>query len=172
MTELKPCPVSILRQPEVLDRFWSKVAKGPASDCWLWSGRRDHHGRATFWLPLVKKHIFAARAVLALEGGYMPGPETFACHTCDNPACVNPGHLWWGNRSDNMKDCGAKGRHGFQTRRLGGNNPQAKLSENDVRAIRLRYQNGERPGVIGRDYGILSQSVWKIAARKAWRHVD
>jgi len=51
---------------------------------------------------------YAPRIALELDG--RPPGDLHACHHCDVPACVNPGHLFVGTRSDNMRDMHAKGR--------------------------------------------------------------
>lgn len=88
------------------DRFWSKVDK--SGDCWLWTGTRSEKGYGEFFVGNRRK-MRATRVMLELTG--RPRPEnTEACHTCDNPSCVRPEHLWWGTRRENMLDMVAKGR--------------------------------------------------------------
>ncbi len=86
-------------------RFLTKVKKSP--QCWIWVGGKSLNGYGKFFLngKLTEAH----RASYAIFRGVIP-PNMCVCHTCDNPCCVNPKHLWLGTRSDNMQDMLAKGR--------------------------------------------------------------
>lgn len=87
------------------DRFWSRVEKGPA--CWEWVGGRnaDGYGEVRADGRMQKAH----RVSWALAHGPIP-PGMHVCHTCDNPPCVNPEHLFLGTNRANMRDRQAKGR--------------------------------------------------------------
>lgn len=104
-----------------------------------------------------------------------------ACHSCDNPPCCNPAHLFVGSQSANLADMRSKGRsatgdrHSSRTHpervARGGRHPQAKLTESDVLVIRARLAAGESVRVIGDDYGVHRTAIYKIGARLHWRHV-
>lgn len=96
-----------------LSRFWSKVDKtpgyGPKGDCWEWTGasiKKD--GRGIFWLD--RKNQIASRVALSMKLGRPLGIGIFACHSCDNPKCCNPSHLWEGDNKQNIHDARSKGR--------------------------------------------------------------
>ena len=55
------------------------------------------------------------------------------CHTCDNPGCINPDHLFLGTQNDNIKDSIKKGRW---PDKIGETNGRAILTEYKVREIR------------------------------------
>lgn len=87
------------------ERFFSKIQK--QKSCWLWNASRMPKGYGQL---NDKGKVWRAHR-LSWVIHYGPIPENlFVCHSCDNPPCVNPKHLWLGTRSENMKDMILKGR--------------------------------------------------------------
>ena len=77
-------------------------------------------------------------------------------HHCDNPPCVNPDHLFLGNRSDNLTDCARKGR-------VAG----VKLSFDDAVEIRRKYSKGNiTQKMLSKEYGICSPLISMIVTHK------
>jgi hypothetical protein len=90
------------------ERFWAKVDKdGPVhsvlgTPCWLWTGARDSAGYGNLKLRSFVTDK-AHRVSWALNFGPIPD-DAFVLHRCDNPPCVNPGHLYLGGHLENMAD--------------------------------------------------------------------
>lgn len=94
-----------MRRQSTTDRFWQYVAKGDG--CWLWTAGFGRRGYGKFW---VNGHTVGAHR-FSYEIAVGPIPDgLFVCHSCDNPPCVNPAHLWLGDALANQRDCKAKGR--------------------------------------------------------------
>ena len=95
-----------------------------------------------------------------------PIPEgMFVCHTCDNPPCVNPAHLWLGTCADNQADMARKGR---STAHRASHNPNAKLTADDVENIRANRMNLTQRE-LGELFGLHQASISRILLGKAWR---
>lgn len=88
-------------------RFWSKVQVGDADICWNWTATVVRQYGAIY---IAGKPRRANRVALSLKLGRVIKPEEFACHTCDNPLCCNPDHLFVGTNHDNIVDMCRKGR--------------------------------------------------------------
>lgn len=76
--------------------------------CWGWVGSTDGNGYGTIAVSgqSPKK---AHRVSFEYYFGPIP-PGLNICHSCDNPECTNPVHLFIGTQADNMRDCSIKGR--------------------------------------------------------------
>ncbi len=89
-------------------------------------------------------------------------------HTCDNPGCVNPKHLRLGTQSDNCLDRERKGR-GSRDGVAAATAAHTKLTPEQVLAIRAEAAAVPRSHRrLGREYGVVSQSIDDIVSRKNW----
>lgn len=151
---------------EIEARFWPKVDK--SGDCWVWTASKYADGYGQFGISKLRKSNFRAHRVSWwIAHGEWPSEQMDLCHKCDNPACVNPDHLFVGDRTTNMRDASAKGRVKHGAKHWG-----AKLSEADVLAIKGLRAVGQSYSVISRKYGVAMQTVARICTGVRWRHLN
>lgn len=96
-------------QRDFLSAFWSKVDVCGAHECWPWMGGRLRKGYGH--LNLRYMSTTAHRVAYELSTGVELPDELEGCHTCDNPPCCNPSHIFPGTTKENAEDCSRKNRH-------------------------------------------------------------
>ena len=89
-------------------RFNTKYLINEHTDCWEWTAATNNIGYGMFRFDNYKMRT-AHRVSYELHKGPIPQGKV-VCHTCDNPKCVNPDHLWVGTLKDNAQDMVNKGR--------------------------------------------------------------
>lgn len=136
-------------------RFSNNIKK--TEKCWEWTGNKTKSGYGT--ISINGKDLRVHRISWERTNG--PIPTGFhICHKCDNPACVNPGHLFLGTHIDNMNDSLKKGRR------------PSILKKEDIPIIRKMYLDGKYQKEIGNLYGVSKGCIHDIISGKNWRHVQ
>lgn len=148
------------------DDFWANVDKSGA--CWLWKGRKTPMGYG--WITrkkVYKSPTYAHRWVWYLHTGEAPSRWEFVCHSCDNPSCVNPFHLFLGTTQANTADRHSKGRSA-----TGEGHGMAKLSNELVKEIRRLYSEGGTSSIkLAKQFGVSKFAILQIINRKRWKGV-
>lgn len=178
---------------DVVTRFEAKFIPEPNSGCWIWTAATDGRGYGRFRIGSktdgTRKSAIAPRVSWRIYKGEL-ADDLCILHRCDNPYCVNPDHLFVGTHLDNMQDCVQKGRISQGTRHsetqkrvvargkrhyrhgakdfFGEDNPQSKLTADDVRSIRADTRVHAE---IAKDHGISFQQVSRIKRGERWGHV-
>lgn len=139
---------------DILDMLERNSIPEPNSGCWLWlRGVAGGKNKYPVWGGKEREKKYPVRrqaSHLALMVRGVVVPRGFdACHSCDNPFCVNPDHLFVGTRKANMLDAQAKGRLvGYGKREfckqghpLSGDNVRIdpKTGKRSCRICRLRW---------------------------------
>jgi hypothetical protein len=109
-------------------RLWRLIQKRGVDECWPWLGPKTKGGYGLFGIS--GRYSTAHRAVYQEFYGKLR-KHFYALHSCDNPGCCNPAHLWAGTQKQNIQDMIAKGRlkrHG----QPGESHWKAKLTDKQV----------------------------------------
>lgn len=145
---------------EARERFFKYVNK--TESCWIWTGYCQHSGHGIFRYD--GKKILAHRFSWLLAGNEIPEGMCIlhAPHViCGHKNCVNPAHLRIGTQSENMKDRISDG-----TSNRGTNHGKCKLTEAQVREIRLRSDENQR--LLGEEFGVSKHTISHIVKRTSW----
>jgi hypothetical protein len=141
-------------------RFGWGHALDQVTGCWMWTKSKLPHGYGI--IQDNKKKFLAHRVSWELANGPIP-PGMNVCHHCDVTSCVNPDHLFLGTPKDNSQDMAKKGRSA-----IGERNGMAKLSREDVGAIRDALSSGAVQRRLALRFSVSPATINMISKGHAW----
>ena len=150
---------------KVINRYLSLVHD--TDDCieWPLSKDKDGYGWDKLYINGKNKTIKAHRTSYLIFHGDIP--ETLqVCHSCDNPSCINPKHLWLGTCKQNIEDRDRKG-HLNITPSWEANIKRSKITQDDVNNMRALYDSGIQQKEIAKVYGVSRTHVCVIVNNKS-----
>lgn len=146
-------------------RFWDKAEILGPDECWNWKAAKLQDGYGRFGYQ--GSHSLAHRFAWFLTHGPIPNNRCIL-HKCDNPACVNPSHLFLGTMLDNSIDMFQKNR---QRHLKGEYNPVAKLTNEQVKEIKIQLVKGCKQSLLAKKYGVAYPTISHINSGFTWSHV-
>ena len=148
----------------LIESFRAHYSPNEHGQCWEWQGALRDKGYGKLY---IRRKAYSAHRVAWVIANNAEIPEGMCvCHSCDNPACVNPDHLWIGTDADNLNDKVSKGRQARGIRVSG-----AKLNDSDVETIFVLREAGWLHRQIAARFGVGTKHVADILARRNWAHV-
>ena len=144
-------------------RFWNRVLIKRSSTCWPFQGaiNKGGYGKSS----IDGRKTSAHRVAYEIAIGIIP-QGNIVCHTCDNPLCCNPNHLFLGTHKTNAEDRNRKGRQAS-----GSSNGKTKLTVDEVKEIKSRLQNGESAMNISKSYNVHNYTIGNIKRGITWRNI-
>jgi hypothetical protein len=131
--------------------------------CLLWPfGKHSRKNEQSYGaIGSRKAHVVMCTAA----HGPKPSPLHQVAHACGNRLCVNPLHLRWATRAENMQDA-------VRHRTIGGERQHtAKLSPSAVREIRVAERGFGRTKALAAKYGVADGTIRAVWRGDYWRRV-
>ena len=151
---------STKRPQTIQEAFWKYVTPGKPNECWEWTGCcfTSGYSEIAFQYRVLRAH----RISYEMHKGGITA-NLYVCHTCDNPPCVNPAHLFLGTAQDNATDSKLKGRK----KQIGKNRKGKKLTIAQVREIRLLAYNTSTAKLAKR-FMVSLPTIYDIWQERCW----
>ncbi len=172
------------RKISTLEDVWSLIQKADENSCWPCIclngegyGSISCNGRSL----LVHRVVYAVSNNLHLSS--IKGLEV--CHSCDNPPCSNPKHLFLGSHKDNMLDMFSKGRRKaisgqehyltkypeLRYKHQGINSGKSVLTDEIVLNIRKLHKEGMSRKNIAKTLDINIHTSNTVISGVTWKHL-
>lgn len=166
------------KRKSLQERFESKVQFAGPDDCWEWQANKNNKGYGMIRQGGLLPKVLAHRVSYELYREIVP-KGLCVLHTCDNPGCVNPYHLWLGTKKENVADMYRKNRANRPSMKgigkpptfYGQDHPSSKLTNEQVIEIRKRSANGETDRGLAREYSLDKSTIRSLRLRKGWAHI-
>lgn len=126
---------------EDIYKLIKRKIKVDVNGCWVFytgKGKRRFPGAVTYNGRKISTYVF----MWEYNNNRVRPDGMEVCHSCDNPPCCNPEHLWLGTHDDNMKDMVDKGRS--QKCSSGGGNGNSKITNkyaDEIYRIYWKYRH-------------------------------
>lgn len=144
--------------------FWKYVDIGLENECWNWKSSCDKDGYGDWRDSPLERKTHRMSYVLTYNINI---DGLCVLHSCDNPKCCNPKHLFLGTHQDNVKDKVSKGRQC-----VGEENGNHKLTKKDVTEIRELYSSGTYfQKELAKKYGVHQRHISEIVCKKHWKNI-
>jgi hypothetical protein len=134
--------------------------------CWNWVATKDRDGYGLLTHHRGKQ-IRAHRASYEFHVAKIP-VGLLVCHSCDNPSCINPNHLFVGTSKENTRDMLDKNRRPVLR---GERHPNAKLTNNQVTQIKQLRSENRLLKDIANQFNISFQTVSSITKGTTWNNI-
>jgi len=153
------------------ERFERYYEVDEETGCWVWQNNLDEWGYGSIAEGLKQRRAHRVAFELYRDEDLPEfSPDHQLNHTCHNPACVNPDHLYIGTAQENIDDAMEIDAWG-ESRRRGSEVGNSKLTEDEVVEIKERCLSGESQKDVAKDYDVSHTAVNKIMVGQQWKHV-
>ena len=160
---------------EAKERIRSLSKVNEKTGCWEWQSsfkgqdKLKRYGHLTVGSRVdgTRRSIAAHRYAWEVFIDKIPN-GMWVLHRCDNPSCVNPAHLFLGDRQDNVDDRERKQRNKMP-RLTGERHPSAKLTWRQVEVLRKLLKKGAPRNLLVEWFKVSQRTISDIANYKTWK---
>ena len=163
-----PCYASAKQSKPIELRFWKRVSKAGTDDCWLWTGATHQYGYGRMGTGKRGEWKATEAHRVSWEIHFGPIPDGMhVCHSCDNPPCVNPAHLFLGTNNDNRQDSVKKNRHTGN-----GKSGHPQLTAELAKQIRNDYASGDHSyRTLAKKYTVSLSAIKAVIRRHTYKSI-